>query len=100
MGPGQAPPGGGGGGAAAGSEVPHFDRYAKEAHTRRQERLREVARAMVRRDRRAEKEKERSSLEKMFVVATILGIGMGIPFLVLGQVFGVSAGSEKSKKAY
>lgn len=93
MGPGQEPFGRG----ASEGEVPHFGRDAKEAHTRTHTRVDEARRA-----RRQEsgfaysgaRMSDASDLGRFFAVLVVLGVGMGIPYL-LSKAWAVNSGREK-----
>lgn len=92
MGPGQEPYGRG----TAAGEVPHFDRTAKEAHTRMHDKIR---------GRRMRSEggfafpnaaSDFSEVGTFFAILLVLGVAVGIPYVAV--VAWNSGGSKKKKK--
>ncbi|KAJ4423578.1 hypothetical protein N0V82_001744 [Gnomoniopsis sp. IMI 355080] len=94
MGPGQEPFGRG----TATGEVPHFDRSAKEAHTRMHDNFRQ------RRMRREggfpfpSASSDFSDAGTFFLVLLVLGVAVGIPYVAIAVV-GSQDGSKKKKKS-
>ncbi|KAI7786478.1 hypothetical protein LA080_003722 [Diaporthe eres] len=89
-GPGQEPFGGGS------SDMPHFDRTAKAAHTRTQSRVDEIrARNAAKKPRFPSASGDYGEVGSFFAVLAVLGVAVGLPYLVMR---GWNRPSEKKQK--
>ncbi|KUI74232.1 Chaperone protein DnaJ [Cytospora mali] len=96
MGPGQDPLGKGS--AAGASDIPHFDRAARAAHTRTQARNDERRARRMAREYHFPSASDWGETGSFFAVLGVLGFAIGVPYLVVRGWNSATANKERQKK--